>query len=90
MKAGRKKARDKKQAAAQWAIVGLLLATSAMPCPECGGPLALHIWPLLATLFVARGLAGRARPGNEREQPDEPADSDAETSPEISHREEMN
>lgn len=77
MKTGRNKARDKKQAAAQWAIIGLLLATGAVPCPECGSPLALHIWPLLTMLLVARGLAGRARSANRHEPPAGPVDSDA-------------
>ena len=30
----------------EWVVIGALLATGAMPCPECGGPMVLHTWPL--------------------------------------------
>jgi hypothetical protein len=56
-----------------WAAVGALLATSVVPCPECGAPLALHTWPLLMWLL----LAGRARPRAEDRTPGESVDSDA-------------
>ena len=68
---------NERRSVKQWAIVGMLLVTSAVPCPECGGPLALHIWPLIALILVARGVAGRTRPGDEREMPDESCDSAA-------------
>jgi hypothetical protein len=42
-----------------WPIFGSLLASSAVPCPECGAPLALHIWPLLLLLVMVRALTGR-------------------------------
>jgi hypothetical protein len=42
-----------------WTAFGALLASSAAPCPECGAPLALHIWPLLLLLVIARAMAGR-------------------------------
>jgi hypothetical protein len=45
-----------------WAVFGALLVAIAVPCPECGGPLVLHIWPLVALLIAARALAGHARP----------------------------
>jgi hypothetical protein len=53
---------SKKRSAEWWAVFGALLAASAVPCPECGGPLALHLWPLIALLIAARAIAGRARP----------------------------
>ena len=45
-----------------WAVFGALLAAGAVPCPECGGPLVLHIWPLVALVIAARALAGHVRP----------------------------
>ncbi|MGQ9503252.1 MAG: hypothetical protein ACUVSB_14475 [Anaerolineae bacterium] len=41
-----------------WLIFGSLLASSAVPCPECGAPLALHIWPLLLLVVMVRALTG--------------------------------
>jgi hypothetical protein len=38
-------------------LVGRVWRTAggkAVPCPECGGPLALHLWPLIALLIAAR------------------------------------
>lgn len=32
-------------------VAGTLLVIDILPCPKCGTPLALHIWPLLP-LFV--------------------------------------
>jgi hypothetical protein len=52
---------SKKRSTEWWAVFGALLAASAVPCPECGGPLVLHIWPLVALLIAARAIAGRAR-----------------------------
>jgi len=73
---------DERRSVKQRAIVGMLLVTSAVPCPECGGPLVLHIWPLIALILVARGVAGRARPDDEREMPNESFDSAAQAQPE--------
>ena len=47
------------QSARWWTTIGALLASSAVPCPECGAPLALHIWPLVLLLVIARAMAGR-------------------------------
>jgi hypothetical protein len=57
---------SKKRSAEWWAVFGALLAASAVPCPECGGPLVLHIWPLVALLIIARAIAGRARPSQNK------------------------
>jgi hypothetical protein len=38
-----------------------LLAGGAMPCPGCGAPMALHIWPVAALLLVVRSVASRYR-----------------------------
>ena len=42
-----------------WAAIGALLVSSSVPCPECGAPLALHIWPLLMLVVIVRTMAGR-------------------------------
>ena len=62
-----------------WAVFGALLAASAVPCPECGGPLALHIWPLVLLVILARALAGRPRPSedNAKTATDVSSNSDA-------------
>jgi hypothetical protein len=59
-----------------WAAVGALLATGVVPCPECGAPLALHTWPLLMWLLLARRTAGRPRPRAKEKTPGESVDSD--------------
>jgi|DewCreStandDraft_4_1066084.scaffolds.fasta_scaffold210848_2 hypothetical protein len=45
---------SKKQAAKWWALASAMLVVSALPCPECGTPLGLHIWPLLPLVTAIR------------------------------------
>ncbi len=45
---------NKKQATKWWALAGAMLVASALPCPECGSPLGLHIWPLLPLVTAIR------------------------------------
>lgn len=49
----------RRQSASWWAVIGVLLATGAVPCPECGGPMVLHTWPLVGLLILARALNRR-------------------------------
>jgi len=56
----------RRQSVKWWTAIGALLALSAVPCPECGTPLALHIWPLLLLLVVARATNGRAARDRDR------------------------
>jgi len=39
-----------------WMIIGSMLGISALPCPECGTPLILHIWPIAILFLVARSM----------------------------------
>jgi hypothetical protein len=47
-----------------WMIIGGLLGISALPCPECGTPLILHIWPLALPILVVRALKKRYQDKN--------------------------
>jgi hypothetical protein len=33
-----------------------LLEVSGLPCPECGTPLALHIWPLILVVMPEKAV----------------------------------
>lgn len=70
-----------KQSRRWWIALGALLATSVIPCPECGGPLVLHIWPLAALLLVIRAVARRARLSHNNKEIVTDNLSDADTSP---------
>jgi hypothetical protein len=44
-----------------WAFILALLGAGAMPCPDCGMPLAWHFWPLALLILAARWITGRRR-----------------------------
>jgi hypothetical protein len=56
-----------------WAAIVALLGAGAVPCPECGMPLAWHLWPLAILLLAARLIARRkpALPPKTPAPPDE-------------------
>ncbi len=68
-----------KCSASEWVVIGALLATGAVPCPECGGPMVLHTWPLAGLLILARALKRRKSRGQKAMQNSAP-DSAAGTS----------
>ena len=57
-----------------WVMFGALLITSVLPCPECGAPLALHIWPLLPLFIAIRLATRRIRSGQQNDTDGEPDD----------------
>jgi len=42
-----------------WLAVGGLLVGSLLPCPECGTPLAWHLWPVLGGIALLHTLRRR-------------------------------
>ena len=64
-----------------WVAIGSLLAVSILPSPDCGAPLALHLWPLLSLLIVIRAVSRHPRQSHNEEEisADKPFDSN--TSP---------
>jgi hypothetical protein len=68
--------RDKKRPFTRWAMSIALLGAGAAPCPDCGMPLAVHLWPLALLLAVMRLVTRRTRPRpadqTTPEQPPEP------------------
>ena len=62
-----------------WAAAAVLVGAGMAPCPECGMPLAVHLWPLALLLAVARLVADRTRPRlPDPTAPEQPLDPDAE------------
>jgi len=55
------KSKNGKRATNTWVMVLTLIGVGAAPCPECGMPFAIHLWPLALLLAVTRFLADRAR-----------------------------
>jgi len=53
------------------AVGGSLLTLSAMPCPECGAPLGIHLLPVAVLFIAARAVARRARWGSNSRHGDE-------------------
>jgi hypothetical protein len=47
-----------------WTVIVALLGAGALPCPDCGMPLAWHLWPLALLILGVRWIAHRkpARP----------------------------
>ncbi len=64
------------QSRSWWAAMIGLLTASAVPCPECGGPLALHIWPLILVFIAVRALVTRSAK-NDQNALDNQSDSNA-------------
>ena len=48
-----------------WLIMGSLLGIGMLPCPECGTPMILHIWPIAGIVLVVQAMKKRAQ---EKEQ----------------------
>ncbi|MFN2298744.1 MAG: hypothetical protein ACK2UB_07840 [Anaerolineales bacterium] len=60
--------KGEKKGLSGWAVFLALLGAGAIPCPECGAPLAGHIWPLAALLLAAQFISRRGR--RNRPEPD--------------------
>jgi hypothetical protein len=56
-----------------WAFVAALLGAGAVPCPDCGMPLAWHLWPLAMLVIAVKVIAHRARARQKGKPPTEPA-----------------
>jgi len=63
------------------AAVAVLLGVGIAPCPECGMPLVIHIWPLALLLAFTRIVGNRNRPQQDEQTISEPQhDPDSEKS----------
>jgi hypothetical protein len=58
----------KAKQAVKWRRI-LTIALLALPCPECGTPLALHIWPLILPAILNDQTSRRAKTGAHQEEP---------------------
>jgi len=58
----------KAKQAAKWRRI-LTISLLALPCPECGTPLALHIWPLILPAILIYQTSRRAKTGAHQEEP---------------------
>jgi hypothetical protein len=56
-----------------WAFIAGLFGAGALPCPDCGLPLAWHLWPLALLILFVRMITGRARTRREKKSPPAPA-----------------
>ena len=41
----------------KWMATGGWLGFSLLPCPDCGTPLILHIWPIAIPFLLIRAIA---------------------------------
>lgn len=57
-----------------WMIIGGVLGITALPCPECGTPLILHIWPIAIPILMVRLLKKRYKITNSTD-PEKAADN---------------
>lgn len=44
-----------------WVLTAALLGVGMLPCPGCGTPVILHIWPIAGLVMVVRVLKRRYR-----------------------------
>ncbi len=44
-----------------WLLVIPLMGVSLLPCPDCGGRLIVHYWPIAGLVLAAQALRGRRR-----------------------------
>jgi len=56
-----------------WAFVAALLGAGAVPCPDCGMPLAWHLWPLAMLVIAVKVIAHRTRTRPKGKPSPEPA-----------------
>jgi hypothetical protein len=52
-----------------WGVIAALLGVGALPCPDCGMPMAWHLWPLALLILAGRWIESRRK----RIPPDKPA-----------------
>jgi hypothetical protein len=57
-----------------WLLTAALLGVGMLPCPECGAPVILHIWPIAGLLLVVRALKRRYRDKSPTEKGGEEGD----------------
>lgn len=48
-----------------WLMMGSLLGVGMLPCPECGTPMILHVWPLAGIVLIVQAMKKRS-PKEER------------------------
>ena len=44
-----------------WLMMGGFLGAGMLPCPECGTPMILHVWPLAGMVLIARAMKKRVQ-----------------------------
>ncbi len=44
-----------------WLLVGALVGVGILPCPDCGGPMIVHYWPIAALAVAFQTLRRRRR-----------------------------
>jgi hypothetical protein len=68
-----------KRSARWWVAVAVLLGAGIAPCPDCGLPLAIHLWPLAVLMAIVHLIARRSRPlPDDQITPEQWTDSDVE------------
>lgn len=50
-----------------WLAVVGSCGAGLLPCPECGGPILVHIWPVTLALTLRNVVHGRRRRDGHRE-----------------------
>jgi hypothetical protein len=56
-----------------WAFVAALLGAGAVPCPDCGMPLAWHLWPLAILILAGKWISRRRRNASQNQAQEGPA-----------------
>jgi hypothetical protein len=56
-----------------WGAVLALLGAGALPCPDCGMPLAWHLWPLAILILAGKWIGRRRRNASQNQAQEEPA-----------------
>jgi hypothetical protein len=46
-----------------WMVIVGALGISILPCPECGTPIILHVWPIALPILAVRAMKKRYKAG---------------------------
>jgi hypothetical protein len=61
-------------------MLGGFLGIGMLPCPECGTPMILHVWPLAGMVLVAHAIKKRAQKEKQGCSETAPAEPDVQAS----------
>ena len=63
-----------------WLMMGGFLGAGMLPCPECGTPMILHVWPLAGMVLVVQAMRRRVQKEEPRSSETAPVEAGTQAS----------